>query len=487
MKAGVQLLGLSLLALLICGVFMLSSARGSTEPEAPFWQVLGGRLASGQTREFKGGNDTGKEAVLHATLGSTQVEIKCTSNSVLEGHLEGSATKHAGKAIGALELKSCTFFEKEGESYKEQTKCEVPNILSKKLAAKLYLEGTKAKEGTQATLLLEPKEATEGKAEIATVAVNGSGCTLKGSYLLEGKIAASLLPNNEEFTFLTLKLPSTAIATVWEPASEEGEVAVALDLDGAGATLEAEDKIELTTMERFGGGTAPVVGIEAPFTAVGGERLSAGKEKSILSEPITSSATWLQVIASTEVQTRCAKGKFTESALVGSEAQEAGKIKGAIEFSECKLFAKEGSSFVEQPKCEVSPISTKKLIGGLWLEGTKQTRGTNPVIVFEPESSTEGKRIIAEEVIKGSSCSYTVSKYNLTGSMTAAPFPQNVQQKVLTYKFEPIVNVWRPGRFEGSASPKLTHEEGEEVKFSVPVEAKLTNGEAFGMGIKPLC
>lgn len=488
MRARVKILALSLLALLATGAaMMLSTARGSGEPEAPYWSVSGERLASGKTQEAVIESDSGTEGVLHATIGSAQVEVKCSTDNISGGLLEGSAAKHAGKTSGVFEMKTCKLFEKEGETLKELSKCEVPNIKSLKLVGKLMLEGTKAAAGTQAVVVIEPKELTEGKPEIASIPINGTECSVKGTYLLEGKVAADVVPNNEEFTFLTWKFPSSAIATAWDPTSEEEEVSVALKFDGNAATLESEDKVTLKSGLTFGGGTAPVKGIEAPSWAVGGKQLEEGQEKTTETKPVSSPAIWTAPIKGTETETRCSKAAWNEPAVQGSAAQQQGKLKvKTFELSECKLYAKEGSEFKEQSKCEVSPISSKKLVGSLWYEGSKSERGSKTAIVLEPETTTEGKPVIAEETIKGASCSYVEEKYKIEGELTAIPKTENKQVKVIGLEFLPIVVVWLPGRHEAKREPKLKHGT-ETVKFKVeelPVET--TTHEEFGIGSNPL-
>lgn len=121
-----------------------------------------------------------------------------------------------------------------------------------------------------------------------------------------------------------------------------------------------------------------------------------------------------QTIKGTETKGECIRGVLKKGYILGSKGQRDGKIYYPVEFIECKFFAMEGGKFVEQPKCEVSPIKMNPLAGRLWLEGQESERGTKPLLVLEPETLTEGKPVVAEEDIRnkgGETCGYSEEKY----------------------------------------------------------------------------
>ncbi len=371
MKVKVRLLTFGLAALLGAGVLGPAAA---TATEVPFWSVAGSRLASG-SKAATIGNVAGVKASLRSHIETTEVEIRCASEALKEGAIEGSEAKHAGKASGTLELATCKLFLKEGEVFVEDAECSIPTIKSNPLKGALWLEGKKG-EGNTAVVVFEPKEAP-----IAKIAING--CALEGAYSLTGSLAARVIPLNEEFEYIQWLQPETAIGTVWRPAGEEGEAKVGLALEGNSATLAGETKVELASHEVFDGGTEPVAGVEAPFWGLEHKRLELGEEEELKEpegpHPPTGEAAKLSwKLKGTEVETRCGKVAAIGPKIEGSLGQHDGRFKTkSIKLSECTFFAKEAGIFVEQKMCQVPPFVSNPLTGKLWLAGFRTERGKN--------------------------------------------------------------------------------------------------------------
>lgn len=476
MTARVRLLALSLVALLGTGALM--SATASATPEVPFWNLAGKRLES-KTQKASIENRSGVKTTLRSKIGVTEVEIRCGHGALGEGEIEGSSPGHAGKASGVLELSECKLFAKEGGVFKEQTACEVPALKSVALTGALWLEGKKGTEVATTVVVFEAKESP-----LAKVLINNlKECAYKGSYGLTGSFAMVLLPQDEEFTFIQWALPEAPVAHVWRPPSEEGEKSVGLSLEGNTASLQGEMKVELESEEAFGGGTAPVPGIEAPFWGVQHKRLYAGEERELESGAIKEPAVLVGKIKGTEVEIRCDKVIIKEGNLLGSNSQSDGGITiKTIEFSECRLFAKEGGKFVEQPTCEVAPFVTGKLTGRLWLEGLKIQRGLKPLLVLESAEAAT----LAEIKIKskaGEKCALAEEKYKLEGRLPFRMSPENEEANSLVLSISgSSVELYQPAEQERKIQAKLTHE-GEEVQIKLPeVKTQIKGGETFGGG-----
>ncbi len=475
MTARVRLLALSSAALMGIGAFM--SATAWATPEVPFWNLAGKRLESTQKASIV--NRSGVKTTLRSKIGTTEIEIRCEHGALNEGGIEGSSAGHAGKASGVLELSECKLFAKEGSAFKEQTECQVPTIKSGALAGALWLEGKKGTGGTTAVVVFEAKESP-----LAKVLINNlKECTFKGSYGLTGDFAMVLLPQDEEFTFIQWVLPEAAVAHVWRPAGEEGEASVGLSLEGNAASLQGEMKVELASEEAFGGGTAPVPGIEAPFWGVQHKRLQAGEERELEAGAIKEPAILVGKIRGTEVEIKCNKVVIKEGSILGSNPQyDGGMAIRTIEFGECRLLAKEGGKFVEQPTCEVASFATGRLTGRLWLEGAKILRGLKPLLILEPaEAST-----LAEIKIKskaGEKCALAEEKYRLEGRLPFRINPENEEAGSLVLSISSSsVELYQPAEQERKIQAKTTHE-GEEVQVKIPeIKTQTKSGETFGGG-----
>jgi hypothetical protein len=471
---------LAVTAALLGATSLLATAAWAAEPEDPFWKVAGTRLAAEGSKKASIVNASGVKTRLLTKIGTTEVSIRCEKGALAEGALEGSQAKAPGKAAGALELAECKLFAKEGEAFREQTKCKVAAIKSGKLEGTLWLEGSKSAGGTNAIVLLKPRELTEGNPLIAKVAIEGCE-TFKGTRSLEGSFALKLLPDDEEFTFIQLVLPETAIATAWLPPSQE--TSVGLKLESNSATLQGEMKTELESKEKFGGGTEPMVAIEAPFWGVGGKRLELGEERE-LEDPPTAPVKLSWKLGKAELETRCNGAGFKEPRIKGSLDQHDGKFEAvSLEFSECKLWAKEAGVYVEQPLCEVAPPNTGRLMGKLWLKGTAAGRSSIPVLVLEPETLTAGKPVLAKESVKGTGCDFTTEEYAIEGALPFRLQPESTEAQIVNLNIpESATAVWQSAEQQAEGQVNLFH--GSEmltIKIgNIPV--KLKGGGPFGGG-----
>jgi hypothetical protein len=468
MTVRVRLLTIGLVALLGTAVLVPSAALGSGEPEVPFWKIVAKRSESGSSKASIA-SPAGVKTTVRGKLGASEVEVRCASAALGEGAIEGSQSKHAGRASGVLELAECKLFAKEGEAFKEQAGCEVPSIISGKLAGTLWLEGKKAAGDTGAVIVFEPKELTEGKPLVAKVTINNKeGCAFAGSHELVGDFAMELLPNNEEFSYMQWVLPETAIASVWRPPGEEGEASVGLKLEGNAASLQGEMKAELASKERFGGGIGPVAGIEAPFWGVQRQRLALGESLPLVDPPLKGQVKMSWKLKGTEVDTRCSSLGASELTLSGSLNQhDGGAFAKSIELSECELLAKEGGKFVVQTACEIPPFTFNQLIGRLWLKGTQEARGTTPVLVLEPLGTTT----LAKESIKsktGEKCGFAEPEYAIEGALLFALHPENEETTILGLSItESSAIVWQPAE-QQETKQVVVHHGGEPIAISVP-------------------
>jgi hypothetical protein len=481
---------LALACLAVAGMLAATAALGA-EPEVPFWSVAGKRLESG-TRSASITNASGVKVTLNSLLKgkekSSEVEIRCETTAFTSGALEGSQAKRAGKVSGSMELSGCKLFAKEGSSSKEEAGCTVAPIKSSTLSGALWLEGKKG-EGSTAVVVFESKESPFAKVEIKST---GTCANFEGKYGLGGSFAAVLLPQNEEFQFIQLVLPETAIASAWRPPGEEGETKVGLKLEGNTATLQGELKVELTSLEVFGGGTEPMAAIEAPFWGVEHKRLQ-NEEEDELEEttepgppPATEPTRLSWKLKGTEVETQCNKTTISNPKIVGSLGQHDGKFKASsINFLECTFFAKEGGKFVEQKACEVPSFGTVPLTGKLWLLGTRAQRLKNTRLVMDPTSLTEGKPLLATEAIqnKGSEKCAWVEKYAIEGALPMQTTPENSEKKVLELSLkESSTSVWQSAEQSGERKVMIFHG-GERVFIKIPgIKVKLKKHAPTGGG-----
>jgi hypothetical protein len=476
-----RVLMLAVILLAVSGAFMLSlpTARGSGEPENPFWSVAGKRLGMGSTKKVSVINAPSEATILYGKIGTKEVEVHCGTTEMSSTNLEGSTEKHDGKISGTLELSVCKLSarEKSTEAYKEQPECEVPTIKSVTLAGALWLEGTKTAGGATTAVVFEPKTLTEEKKEIAKVEIKNKGtekCSLGGTDLMEGEFAADLRPQNEEFTYLRWAMPNPAITAVWRPASEEGEETLGLKFGGNAATMQGLLQAENGT-EKYGGGTLPIAGIEAPYWKVHGERLGVGVEKEVESgeldpEPATIKTT----VKGKEVEIRCSKMVLKEARLLGTNIQlDAKFLVKKIEFSQCKVFI----GGTENTKCTVEVVNTSHLSGRVWFEGTKGERKTKQLMIFEPEGN------LAEPTISGSECP-VAERLEIAGPLAMRMSPESIETENIKFSSPGISGVhgWQSAHQEGEIIVEQKHE-CHEVIIKIPeFPVKLKEGGNFSVG-----
>ncbi len=189
-------------------------------------------------------------------------------------------------------------------------------------------------------------------------------------------------------------------------------------------------------------------------------------------------------LGKSELETRCNGAGFKEPRIKGSLNQHDGKFEAtSLEFSECKLFAKEGGVYVEQPLCEVAPPNTGRLTGKLWLKGTSAGRNMAPVLVLEPETLTAGKPVLAKESVKGASCLFTTTEYAIEGALPFRLQPESVEAQIVNLNIpESSTAVWQSAEQQAEGQVNLWH--GSEILMlkvgNIPV--RLKGGGSFGGG-----
>jgi hypothetical protein len=225
---------------------------------------------------------------------------------------------------------------------------------------------------------------------------------------------------------------------------------------------------------------------EAPFWTVGGKRLEANETKQLTTTTTAGTEARLHgTIKGVEVETRCKKGILGKAYLIGSKPHTDGRLFGVDEYAECKLFAKEGEKFNEQPKCEVAPFNSNNLAGRLWLEGTKAAGGETKGLVLEPEKLTEGKPILAEEKIsnKGSeTCTLAEEKSKIEGSVAAHISPEREAAEKIELRLvaKAVSTWWQPGELQEPEKVVELKHEGKAVTIESEMGTELTSKEPFG-------
>jgi hypothetical protein len=217
---------------------------------------------------------------------------------------------------------------------------------------------------------------------------------------------------------------------------------------------------------------------EVPFWTVAGSRLASGSKTAAIGNVAGVKATLRSHIETIEVEIRCEKETLGESVIEGSQVKQAGKASGTLELAGCKLFAKEGETFVEDAECEVVPIKSAPLSGALWLEG-KKGEGATAVVVFESKTSPLAKIAINACAFEGA--------YSLTGSFAARLLPQNEEFEFIQWLLPEtaVATVWRPPGEEGEKTVGLALE-GNAATLQGEMKVELASHEVFGGGTEPV-
>ncbi len=234
-----------LLAALLASCVVAAPASANSI-EAPFWDIGGHRLEANETKSATIKNIAGTEMILHGTLHSEAIEIRCKKEVFEKSLFIGSEGKHDGKTSGTLELAECSLYAKEG---KLQSECTVETIKSRTLAGRLWLEGTEAEGRNRIVIEFTP---TEGEL-IAEVAILGGSCVYKGTYKLEGDFVANIEPEKEGVQESKFIFPVKPIEHIWQSAEQKSSKTVVLTLNGAAASFQGEQSVELSSKEEFSG------------------------------------------------------------------------------------------------------------------------------------------------------------------------------------------------------------------------------------------
>jgi len=218
--------------------------------EAPFWQVEGSRLGSGQSKEFlmraeAGGLTNTTEYVLAGPKGTEKV--KCTKEALEKGSLIGSAAGEPGKSEEVIEFRGCSVTGN-GASC---TKVEEP------IKTAVLKEEEVLNTGQTAVLgYYTPVNGTR----IATIEFLGEGCTFKetevdgslaGNYLTDGS-SEGLLGAGEAKSWL-IEFPSGPITAVSLVKSGTGKLVekIGITAFGGEATLTGTSLLALTSGQKW--------------------------------------------------------------------------------------------------------------------------------------------------------------------------------------------------------------------------------------------
>lgn len=340
--------------------------------EAPFWDIGGHRLEANETRSATIKNLAGTEMILHGSLRSEAIEVRCKREAFEKSLFIGSEGKHDGKTSGTLELSECSLFAKKGEL---QPECTVEAIKSHQLAGRLWLEGTEAGGGNRIVIEFAPTEGTF----IAEVAISGKSCAYEGGYKLEGDFAANILPEKEGVQESEFIFPVKPIEHLWQSENQKAEMTVAMAFGGATASFQGEQGAELASKEEFNG--------YAPHGTH--EYVVTGGTLPAKVSGTSGTSTFSTEIASTKITIHCKKDKFT------GEIEKEANSKATITFEECSL---EGIAGCSVPNVTIKAID--HLVGTLVSEDEFKEEGEGPLATIVINTCT----------IKGN--------YRLTGTQT---------------------------------------------------------------------
>jgi hypothetical protein len=325
--------------------------------EAPFWDIGGHRLEANETKSATIKTLAGTEMILHGSIHSEAIEIRCKKEVFEKSLFIGSEGKHDGKTSGALELAECSLYAKEG---KQQSECTVETIKSHALAGRLWLEGTEASGGNRIVIEFSP---TEGSL-IAEVVISGKSCTYEGTYKLEGDFAANISPEKEGVQESKFIFPVKPIEHIWQSAEQKAEKTVSLIFNGVAASFQGEQGVELSSKEEFNG--------YAPHEKH--EYMVTGGTLSAKIEGTSGASKFKTEIGSTKVTINCKKDKIT------GEIEKEAKSKATITYEECSV---EGLGSCVIPNIKIKAIDL--LVGALVSEDEFKEEGEGPLanIVIE--------------------------------------------------------------------------------------------------------
>jgi|HubBroStandDraft_2_1064218.scaffolds.fasta_scaffold82883_2 hypothetical protein len=238
--------------LFVSGLLALGAATATLayaeEFEAPFWKVGGARLGAGETKGFSLKFASGSKAVLRTKIAGTNIEEVCSVVVTEENAWRGSEPHTDGKVITRITYENCVLLVENSKKEFEEVKACKDEPVTMSLEGKLWYEGPeKEHKQTIVALLKAPVENIVAKQEIV-----GEGCIFKGTYNLEGDVAARVKPENEQAKTGEVIFPEGSIGEVWQPQEGGTAEAPALTFDKAKATFEAKFVVEGTAKEEFG-------------------------------------------------------------------------------------------------------------------------------------------------------------------------------------------------------------------------------------------
>jgi hypothetical protein len=229
------------------GLFQLPNCTGGTAPlnylkvePLQFWQRAGERIGLGEKLPIKL-QLKGTATLTAPNLNNLTIECK---NSVSEGGaIEGQGKNHSGQDKGRITFSSC--------KTKPET-CEVAEpIKTNQTKSHLAISESNQAKIAQPVDVFAP---TIGKV-FTELKISGSECPilLKGTFPVDGSVAAEVLPEGAEVKEGDLQFPKTAISEVYGETEKEK---IALTVGGSSnlSTFSAGYGTQLGSGEAFGVG-----------------------------------------------------------------------------------------------------------------------------------------------------------------------------------------------------------------------------------------
>ncbi len=227
-KTRVALLGA--LGLLLVGGISASTALAS----GPYWHVNGVKLTQG-TKQLKLQNKG--IYIQNVKIAETNLVTECARGISEGATIEGNGV-NAGQGKGRLVFTQCKI------STPHSCKIAEPITTRQSKAHLVTFKGAQSKYA----LLFEPQQGTVFSTYVITK-IPGETCIIEGTYTVEGRVAAELVPKEAESQEGLVYFPSPPISTVF---IGQEETKIGLKLFGGEFAISGAFGARLATNERFG-------------------------------------------------------------------------------------------------------------------------------------------------------------------------------------------------------------------------------------------
>jgi hypothetical protein len=418
---------LTLIAATVVITGLIGSSIASAQ-ETPGWDVGPQRLQEGQEEEavVTPASGTFLSIVGSIRIGSRLFSLRIRSTPVVSSPaILGSCWRCDGKSNETVTFESPEVLtEEQGETkFTAQPGCET-SVESKPLAAKMWLEGSKAGNSSKVDVVYNEKTFEESRSKIAKITIikkGGSSCNIiekeigtekekeiEKKFTLEGDFAAKIGPENEEESKKdTFNFPEKPVNRVWQPpGNQTGEETVGLSLAGQTASIIGEQVAELKSGAKFGDIVENKFNTEGTRWLIDDDTLT---ETFPVEGSDGTSRLESQVIG-VKIAIECTKNTLAEASIGALGVSE-----GEIAYNECGKVKEVKGKEEKALNCEVTtPIRLKvtDLVIGKGLEDE-----------FKPATPP----IFAEIEVKGSAC-VLKGKYKLEGTY-AASLPEGTVAK----------------------------------------------------------